>query len=88
MDEQRCVTEFFHTEKMVPNDIYQGLLNIYREQIVYVSRVRQLVLWFSSGDSGLSPLVQIVTRTAYKLLFIAGRNVRLMVLTVLKSRVQ
>ena len=48
---QRCVTEFLHVEKMAPTDIHQHLLNIYGDQTVDVSTVRQWVVCFSSGDS-------------------------------------
>jgi len=48
---QRCVTEFLHAEKIAPNDIHRCLLNIYGDQTVDVSTVRQWVVCFSSGDS-------------------------------------
>ena len=38
---QRCGIEFIHVEKMVPTDIHQHLLNVYGEQTVGVSAVRQ-----------------------------------------------
>jgi len=38
---QTCVIEFFSTEKMAPSDIHQCLLNVYGDQTVDVSRVRQ-----------------------------------------------
>ena len=44
---------------------------------------------FSSGDSndsGAPLLVQIFTNTVCRLLFIAGKNAELMVLTVLKKK--
>ena len=47
---QRCVIEFLHAEKIAPNDIHQRLLNVYRDQTVDVSTVRQWVAHFSSGD--------------------------------------
>ena len=52
---QRCITEFLHAEKMVPTDIHQHLLNIYGDQTVDVSTVRQWVVHFSrhgNTDSG------------------------------------
>ena len=48
---QRCVTEFLHVEKTAPNDIHRHLLNVYEDQTVDVSTVRQWVVRFSSGDS-------------------------------------
>ena len=38
---QRCVTEFLHAENIVPTDIHRHWLNIYGDQIVGVSTVRQ-----------------------------------------------
>jgi len=38
---QGCVIEFFHVEKMSPNDILWCLLNVYRVQTMDVSTVRQ-----------------------------------------------
>ena len=38
---QRCVTEFLHAEKMAPTHIHQHLLNIYGDQTVDASTVRQ-----------------------------------------------
>jgi len=45
---QRCGTEFLHAKKIVPIDIHQHLLNIYEDQIVDMSAVRQWVMRFSS----------------------------------------
>ena len=38
---QRCVTEFLHAEKIAPTDIHQCLLNVYGDQTVKVSTVKQ-----------------------------------------------
>ena len=78
--EARGVTEFLHAEK---------LLSIYGDQTVGVRTVRQRVLHFSSGNNDIgSPLVvQILTSTACRLLFIAGENAELMVVTTLKNSV-
>ena len=38
---QRCVLEFFHAEKMAPIDIYWCLQNIYGDQTVDVSSLKQ-----------------------------------------------
>ena len=56
---------------------------------VDVSTVSSWVKHFSSGncDSGSPPLVQIFTGTGYRLLFIAGVNSLLMVVTMLKKSV-
>jgi len=43
------------------------------------------VVRFSSGDSKLPPLVQIVMSAACRLLFIAGDNAQLMVVIVEKG---
>jgi len=48
---QKCVIEFLHAEKIAPNDIHRHLLNVYGDQTVDVSTVRQWVARFSSGDS-------------------------------------
>ena len=46
---QRCITEFLHVEKIAPSDIHRCLLNVYGDQTVDVSTVRQWVARFSSG---------------------------------------
>jgi len=48
---QRCATEFLCAENIPPTDIYQHLLNIYGDQTVDVSTVRQWVECFSRDDS-------------------------------------
>ena len=49
--------------------------------------MRLWVVRFSSGkrDSKATPLVQIFSGVAHRLLFIAGKNTELMVVTVLKN---
>ena len=84
---QRCVTEFILMENTAPIDIQQHLLNVSRDQTVNVSTVRWWVLRFSNGNNGSLLPVQVVTRTACRLLFIAGKNTWLMVVTVLKNSV-
>ena len=66
-------------KKVTPVDIQQHLLNIYGDQAVDVSTVRWWVMHSSSGDcDSRSPLlVQIVTKAACRLLFIAGENAQL-----------
>ena len=63
-------------KKIAPTDIYQCLLNIYGDQTVNVSTVKQWVLLFSSGnsDSGSSLLVQIVMSVASRILLIGCKN--------------
>ena len=84
---QRGVTEFLHAERMVPTDTHHHLLNVYGDQAAIVSRVRWWVVHFSSGnsDSGAPLLVQIVMRMACRLLFITGKNARLMLVTMWKK---
>ena len=85
--EQRDGIKFLHVEK--PSDIHQCLLSIPGDQTVDVSTERRWVVHFSSGDSGHgSPqLVQTSTSTVCRLLFIAGENAQLMVVTVLKNNI-
>ena len=45
------VKQILHAEKIAPNDIHRRLLNVYGDQTVDVSTVRQWVACFSSGDS-------------------------------------
>jgi len=81
---QRCVTEFLHTGRMAPTGIHQCLLNFYGDQAVGVSTVKCWVVHFSNSNSGLHLLVQILMSAACRLLFIAGENAELMVVTMLK----
>jgi len=70
--EQRRVIEFLQMETLATTDIHQSSLNICGDQTVVVSTVRWWEVRFSSGDSnsGSPLLMQIVTSTACKLLFI------------------
>jgi len=72
---------------MAPIDIHRYLLNVYGDEAVGVSTVRQRVVCFSNGNSGSSLLVQIVTSLACRLLFIAGENAELTVVTLVKNSV-
>ena len=63
------------------------MLNVYGEQTVDENTVGLWVVCFSSGNSGSPLLVQIVTREACRLLFIAGKNTQLMMVTILKKSV-
>ena len=49
---QRSVTEILHVGKMALIDIHWDLLNVYEDQTVGVSTVRQWVVCFISDDSG------------------------------------
>ena len=72
----KCVIEFLPALKMALIDICQHLLNIYGDQTVGVSTVRQWLLHFSSADndSGSLPLVYVFRSVACRLLFIADKN--------------
>ena len=72
---------------MAAIDIHQCLLNVSGDQTVDVNTVRQWVVCFSSGDCGSPPLVQVFTNAACRLLFIAGENAELMVVSMLKTSV-
>ena len=50
---QRCVTEFFHAEKIAPPEIHQRLLNVCEDQTVDVRTVRLWVVCFSSDDNDM-----------------------------------
>ena len=86
---QRCVIEFLQMEKNSSTDIHQCLLNIYGDQTVDVSTARLWVVHFSSSDSdnGSPPMVQIFMSAACRLLFNAGENAQLIVVTVLRKSV-
>ena len=71
---QRCVLELLHAEKMAPTDILSYLLNVDGDQPVDVSTARQWLVYFSGGDSGSPPLVQIFASVKCRLLFIADKN--------------
>ena len=43
---QTCVTEILHVEKMAPIDIHRHLQNVYGDQTVDVSTLRQWVVNF------------------------------------------
>jgi len=47
----RCGIEFLHSEKVASTDIHQHLLNVYKDQTVNVSAVRQWVVHLSSSSS-------------------------------------
>jgi len=74
-------------KKIAPIDIYRHLLNICRDQPVNMSTAKQRVVGFTSGnsDSGSPLVVEIFTSTAFRLLFTAGKNAELMVVTMLKK---
>jgi hypothetical protein len=60
---QRGVTEFLHAEKIAYKDIYQRLLNVYGDQTVDISTVRQWVACFCSADRNIKDKRQATSRT-------------------------
>jgi len=58
--------------KMALSDIHWCLLNVYGDQTVDVSTVRQWVLHLRTGNNGLPSLMQIFTSAACRHLFIVG----------------
>ena len=48
---KRYGTEFLHAEEIEPTDIHQDLLNVYGDQTVDESTLRQWMVHFSSDDS-------------------------------------
>jgi len=65
---QWCGTDFLPAKRIASTNIHQCLLNIYGDQTVDVTTVRQRVVHFSSGNSGLPPLLQIFTRKSIQAL--------------------
>jgi len=63
-------------KKMAPTDIHWSLSNVYRDQPVDVSTVRQCTVNFSSGDShsGSTLLVQIFMSVTRRFLFITSKS--------------
>jgi hypothetical protein len=49
--QSRGVIEFLHVEKIAPIDIHRHLLNVSGDQTVDVSKLKQWVVCFSSGES-------------------------------------
>jgi len=70
-----------------PTDIHQHSLSIDGDQTVVVSTVKQWAVHSGSSDSGSPPLVQLVTGTTCRLLFTAGKNAKLVVVTMLENNV-
>ena len=81
---QRCVIEFLHVEKKKLHRL--TLIDVLN---IYVNTVRWWVVCFSSGDndSGSPPLVHIFMSLECGLLFNAGKNAQLIMVTVLKNNV-
>lgn len=78
------MNSFMEKKKIISN--FRQFLYIYRNQTVDVSTMMWWVVHFSSSDCRSLLLVQIFTRTASKLLSIAGKK-KLMILTVLKKKI-
>ena len=66
---QKGVTEFLQVEKMAPVSLHQCLLNVFGDQTVDVSAVRQQVLCFSRSSSKSLLLVQAFMGMACRVLF-------------------
>jgi len=81
----RCEVGFLHVEKMVPTNTLWHLLNVSRDQTVYVNTVRWWVVHFNSNDSGSPLLIQIFMRATCKFLLIADENTQLTAVTILKT---
>ena len=86
---QKGVTEFLQVEKMAPVSLHQCLLNVFGDQTVDVSMMRQCVVHFSSDDSGSSLLMQIFVKAACSSYsyFAGKKNAYLVMVTVLKNSV-
>ena len=59
---QKCATEFLQEEKMAPSDIRWHLLNIYGDQTVNVSKMKQWMARFNN-DAIIADVKQWVTST-------------------------
>ena len=82
---KKCIITFLRAEKMAPMDFHRHLLNVDGDLRVDMSTLRRWVVHFSSDNSGSPLLVQVLTSTACRLLFIAGENAELVLLIVLKK---
>jgi len=79
---QRGGNEFLRAEEIKLIDIHWHLLNVYGNQGVDVSTVRQWMVFFSSDDSNMQDKPcsrwqdgsQVFTSVACRLLLIAGEN--------------
>ena len=54
---QMCITELIPVEKIPPTDIHRCLLDVYKDQTVDVSSMKQWVVHFSSGNSSVKEKV-------------------------------
>ena len=85
--EQRGGTEFLRVEKMVPIETDRRSLSAYGALSAAAGTVRWWVLCFSGGgdnnvkDKTLWMAMQIFMSTACRILFIAGENAQLLVVT-------
>ena len=59
----RCGTEFLHAQKMAPTDIHKCLLNVYGDQMVNMSTVKDALRGqhFPSNNSIIAAVKQWVT---------------------------
>ena len=76
------------TQKKIAHvDNHWCLLNVYGNQTVGVSTLRQWTVHFSSGNSGSPPQVHTSMNTAWRLSFITDENAQLMVVIMSKNSV-
>ena len=87
--DQRYGIEFLHVDKSAPIDIHGHPLNNDGDPAVDVSTARRWVVRFSSDDSSSAHLHwgRFFTSAACRLLFITGKNIQLIVVTLLKNSV-
>lgn len=68
--------------------IHQQLLNVYGDQIRYVSRVRWWVMHFCNNDSNVHTTcadIDYFTSAEYTVLFVANENTLIIVVTMWKN---
>ena len=86
--EQRCDTEFFHVEKLAP-------INIHNTCWMFMETKQWMWAQWGSGrcisavanSDSVPLLLQIFTNASCRLLFFAGKNTELMVVTALTNSV-
>jgi len=84
--------ELLCAEEMAPIDIHQHFVNIYGDQTVDVSTMRQWVVRFSNSNSAVKDkphsrqAMKIFMSAECRLLFIGGKNAELMVVTIVEKQ--
>ena len=81
---QKCVTKFFHMEKMASSDAHWHLELFWRPNS---GCEHSEAVSFNSCDSRSPLLVQIFTAATCRLLFIANKNAEVMAVATLKNSV-